>query len=239
VLLDSIVNFGDDLPAQDLKNARSHAKKADLCLVLGSSLTVSPANEIPEIAGKRKGAKLAICNLQATPLDELTNLRVYSKTDDLMVRVMEKLQIPIPPFILHRRLVIEMETKDEDRHQLTIYGVDVDNTPASFLRSVKLIENRRVARSEPFVINFRGDLDPETILKLELEFVGHYGEPNLEIAYKAGDSKILHLLQYNPVTGEWKTTRQGGSPEVIDITQDDVEMEDSAHFIRISPLSSP
>ena len=69
--------------------------------------------------------------------------------------------------------------------------------------------------------------------------MGHYGEPNLEIAYKAGDSKILYLLQYNTVTGEWKTTRQGGSPEVIDITQGDVEMEDSAHFIRISPLSSP
>jgi len=109
VLLDSIVNFGESLPAQAPQRAFQHAKRADLCLVLGSSLTVSPANEIPELPGRRKGAKLAICNLQTTPLDQLSDVRVFSKTDDLMIRVMDKLAIPIPPFILRRRLAIDVE----------------------------------------------------------------------------------------------------------------------------------
>ena len=207
VLLDSIINFGEFLLHEPLQRARDHASKADLCLALGSSLTVPPANGIPEIVGKKKGAKLAICNLQETDLDGLSDIRVYSKTDDLMEKVMQKLDIPIPPFVLHRRLLVELETK-EGRRQISVRGVDVDGTPFEVLRSVKLEYNRRVARSEPFVINFRGDLDEGTQLKLELEFMGHYGEPNLEIIHTVGDAKTLHLLEYDPYTRAWKATKQ-------------------------------
>ena len=126
---------------------------------------------------------------------------------------MEKLGIPIPSFILHRRLVIGLETTN-DRRQLTVRGVDVDGTPVTYLQSVKLAYNRRVARSEPFVINFRGDLEPGTQLKIELECMGHYGEPNLEIDYEyqsAQTTETLYLLAYNPHTGEWNTTKENGS----------------------------
>ncbi|XDG10341.1 hypothetical protein ABKA04_009956 [Annulohypoxylon sp. FPYF3050] len=212
VLLDSIINFGEALPAEPLQLARDHAKKADVCLALGSSLTVTPANEIPETVGRRKGTKLAICNLQETPIDKLADIRVFSKADELMIRVMEKLDIPISSFILRRRLMVRMETADGGREQLRVYGEDVDGTPATFLQSVKLEYNRRVVRSEPFVIYFRGDLEPGTELKLELEFMGNYGEPNLEIPYEYvdGNHSQLYLLEYDPQTGEWKTTKQDG-----------------------------
>jgi mono-ADP-ribosyltransferase sirtuin 6 len=82
VLHDNIVNFGESLPAHALERTFQHAKRADLCLVLGSSLIVSPANEIPELPGRRKAAKFAICNFQTTPLDEPSDVRVFSKTDD-------------------------------------------------------------------------------------------------------------------------------------------------------------
>jgi mono-ADP-ribosyltransferase sirtuin 6 len=201
---------------------------------------VTPANEIPEVVGQRRGAKLAICNLQKTPLDRLSDLRIDSKTDDLMTRVMEKLNIPIPPFILQRRLVVEMETQEGKRHQLTVYGVDVDGTPITFLRSVKLHENRRVARSEPFVINFRGDLESGVELKFELEFMGHYNEPNLEIThiyYNERDTRTLHLLDYNPHAGEWIASKQGDDMETSDKAREDMD-EGNANFIRSEDASA-
>ncbi|KAI1410896.1 DHS-like NAD/FAD-binding domain-containing protein [Hypoxylon sp. FL1857] len=213
VLLDSIINFGEPLPAEALQLARDHAEKADVCLVLGSSLTVSPANEIPGIVGYRRGTTLAICNLQETNLDGLADPRIYSRADELMTLVMAKLDIPIPPFTLRRRLMVQMESTEDGRPQLRVSGVDVDGTPVSFVRSVKLEYNRRVARSEPFVINFRGALDQGTELKLELEFMGHYGEPNLDISYEyrgEDDAQTLYFLEYNPHTGEWKANKQGG-----------------------------
>ncbi|KAL0938524.1 silent information regulator family protein [Colletotrichum truncatum] len=236
VLFDSIVNFGESLPEEPFKRAHDNAKKADLCLALGSSLTVTPANEITEIVGKKKrgrgvGGQLVICNLQSTPLDDLSELRVWSTTDDLMIRVMEKLGIPIPRFVLRRRLVLQLETTESGKHQLTVQGVDEDGTPATFLQSVKLAYNRRVVRSEPFAFNFRGELDTGTELKLELEFMGHYGEPNLEIVHVVNEktSRILHLLEYDPMTGEWKTTTEEGADDdtglerdisIIDLTSD-------------------
>lgn len=178
----------------------------------GSSLTVPPVSGIPEKVGTRKAAKLAICNLQDTPLDGLADQRIYSKADELMTRVMAKLDIPIPQFILRRRLIVQIEITGGNRHQLKICGVDVDGTPMTFLRSVKLDQYcRRAACIEPFTISFRSDLDLETALKLAFEFMGNYGEPNLEIIYEYTgdvDTEILYLLEFNPQTGEWKTERQ-------------------------------
>jgi mono-ADP-ribosyltransferase sirtuin 6 len=217
VLHDSIVNFGESLPAEAFQRALDHAKSADLCLVLGSSLTVTPANEIPEVVGRKRAAQLVICNLQKTPLDQLSALRIHSKTDDLMVSVMNKLSIPIPAFVLRRRLVVELTSSEDERHKLTAYGVDVDGTPATFLRSVKLAGHRRVARSEPFELLYRDRVTPGMDFVLELEFMGHYGEPNLEITYRVTDdhrTRVLYLLEYSPDTGEWHTSEQA-SPDAI------------------------
>ncbi|KAK1542299.1 NAD-dependent deacetylase sirtuin-7 [Colletotrichum paranaense] len=218
-LLDTIINFGEYLPAQPLALARSNARKADLCLALGSSLTVPPACTIPETVGKKKrtktypnGGTLVICNLQSTPLDDLSEeLRVWATTDDLMDRVMEKLEIPIPRFVLRRRLVVEVEAVGEERYQLTARGVDIDGTPASFLQSVRMQGNRRVARNEPFTIPFRSELAAEAKIMAELEFMGHYGEPVLEIGMEYnGEEKLerMYLLEYDPSTGAWKVSTQ-------------------------------
>ncbi|KAL1845387.1 hypothetical protein Daus18300_014552 [Diaporthe australafricana] len=210
ILLDSIINFGEDLPEVDFQRAYDHAEKSDVFLVLGSSLTVTPANEIPTIPGQKRNPVLAICNLQKTPMDGLADLRVFSKADDLMVRVMQKLDIPIPPFILHRRLVIRNEQNARGKFQLHIIGEDVDGTPSTFLRSVRCSNNRRFVRAEPLKIDFRGSLDPGTQVELELEFMGNYGEPNLCVSHEHGgqiDEAVTYHLRYNPADGKWDFNR--------------------------------
>ncbi|EEU35574.1 uncharacterized protein NECHADRAFT_106479 [Fusarium vanettenii 77-13-4] len=210
LLHDSIINFGEDLPAEAFQLATDHAEKADLCLVLGSSLTVTPASGIPQICGMRRNAKLVICNLQNTPFDRISEMRVYSEADNLMTRVMQGLGLPIPTFILKRRLVIKAETDSNDRQSLTLSGVDVDGTPVSYLQSVKLEYNRRLLRSEPFTFSFRSALSPGTDLKFELEFMGHYNEPNLVVDYQVQDGEgheAFYDLHYDPSTGEWMTIR--------------------------------
>ncbi|KAK2008079.1 DHS-like NAD/FAD-binding domain-containing protein [Colletotrichum eremochloae] len=217
VLLDTIVNFGEYLPAEPLRLAREHARKADLCLALGSSLTVPPACTIPEAVGsKRKtkrgdGGRLVVCNLQSTPLDHLSELRVWAEADDLMARVMRKLGLEIPGFVLRRRLVVEVDPaagSGQARFQVSVRGIDVDGTPATFLRSVRMEGNRRAAKAEPFAIPFRAEAEGWMEVKLELEFMGHYGEPNLEIVQEyGGEGKLeaAYLLEYDPSDGEWRS----------------------------------
>ncbi len=88
-------------PTDVLDASFDHAEKADLCLAMGSSLTVTPAADIPETVGKRR-QKLVIVNLQRTPLDPLTKLRIFAKTDDVTKLLMSKLGLEIPEFRLKR-----------------------------------------------------------------------------------------------------------------------------------------
>lgn len=70
VLKPDAVFFGEPLPDDALREAYREAGRADLVLVVGSSLTVYPAALIPEYAARR-GARLAIINLEPTSLDSL------------------------------------------------------------------------------------------------------------------------------------------------------------------------
>ncbi|EEY20189.1 NAD-dependent deacetylase sirtuin-7 [Verticillium alfalfae VaMs.102] len=131
------------------------------------------------------------------------------RTDDLMAAVMAKLGLAIPAFRLRRRLVVELETTGDERHVLRVRGVDVDGTPATFLRSVKIAHARRPARTEPYVIHFNTRLPVGAPLRIELEFMGHYGEPNLEIAHEYNGVKDGHTqygLEYDPESGQWTTS---------------------------------
>ena len=78
-------------------------------------------------------------------------------------------------------------------------------------------------------------------LKLEFEFMGHYGEPNVEIIHEYDDKRnkqTLHLLEYNPHTGEWKATKQD-SLAASDMMHDDMEKKENAKPIPTENASVP
>lgn len=68
VLRPNVVLFGEALPMDAFQMAELEAEKSDLFIVLGSSLTVTPANQFPLIA-KDNGAKLVIVNQEPTQFD--------------------------------------------------------------------------------------------------------------------------------------------------------------------------
>ncbi|KAH8658121.1 NAD-dependent deacetylase sirtuin-7 [Xylariales sp. PMI_506] len=210
-LLDSIVGFWEDLPEAALNMAEEHAAKADLCLVLGSSLTVSPANEIAAEVGHKRRSKLVVCNLQDTPVDSLADIRIYTDTDNLMIQIMQALQFPIPPFTLRRRLTVAVEIASPGRHQVVIRGLDVDDTPFTFLQSVKVAQIKLPAVSDRFTIALHESLQPGALVHIELEFLGNYGEPVLDMVHVHDEISLqtLYLVEYNLESREWKTQKQG------------------------------
>lgn len=71
-----VVLFGEMLPQDPLALADRWSRECALFIVLGSSLTVSPANYYPSQA-KANGAKLVIINWDETPLDYKADLVVH------------------------------------------------------------------------------------------------------------------------------------------------------------------
>ena len=72
-----IVLFGENLPQKTFQNAELATNKATLFIVLGSSLSVTPANMFPMLA-KENGAKLVIVNREPTELDPFADLLIQN-----------------------------------------------------------------------------------------------------------------------------------------------------------------
>jgi NAD-dependent deacetylase len=87
----SVVDFGQSLPRKDLDEAVQHSQDCDLFMVVGSSLVVTPAADMPRIA-REYGAKLVIINRGETPLDESAHLRFEEKIGEVLPPLVEKLR---------------------------------------------------------------------------------------------------------------------------------------------------
>lgn len=74
VLKPDITFFGERLPEEAFAQAARLARKADLMLVLGTSLVVQPAASLPQIT-LRSGGALAIVTAGETPCDNACVLR--------------------------------------------------------------------------------------------------------------------------------------------------------------------
>ncbi|OCA90535.1 NAD-dependent protein deacylase [Bacillus sp. FJAT-27225] len=79
----SVVLFGEMLPEKAVQQAELESRRADLFIVMGSSLSVYPANVFPEIA-KMAGAKLVIVNLENTELDNRADLVLNMEIGELL-----------------------------------------------------------------------------------------------------------------------------------------------------------
>lgn len=75
VLRTDTILFGEPVPTAALAAAVTLARQCDLMLVVGSSLVVNPAAQLPVVA-KQAGAKVAMINREPTPLDSLADARV-------------------------------------------------------------------------------------------------------------------------------------------------------------------
>lgn len=119
-LMEWTIDFGQSLPVDQLARAEANSKNGDLHLVLGSSLTVSPACNMPKYTKKNGkllinllfslsfllGGKLVICNLQKTPLYGLADINIHAPCDYVMSEVLRRLGIKSEEWELRRKIVV-------------------------------------------------------------------------------------------------------------------------------------
>ncbi len=94
VLKPNVVLFGEQLPFQELYSAQEAARNCDLMLIVGSSLEVAPANEIPLLA-HRAGAKVITVNLDNTDANYYADIVIQGRAAHIlpaMLHYLEKLR---------------------------------------------------------------------------------------------------------------------------------------------------
>lgn len=84
----TVVFFGEAMPVAATAAAFELARACDLMLVVGSSLVVYPAADVPATAAEA-GAPLVIVNAEPTPLDEAATVVIHGRAGEVLPRLAE------------------------------------------------------------------------------------------------------------------------------------------------------
>jgi NAD-dependent deacetylase len=79
----TVTFFGEGLPPSALEEAFELARACDLILVVGSSLQVYPAAEVPRVAVER-GAQLVVVNDEPTPMDIEATVVLQGRSGEIL-----------------------------------------------------------------------------------------------------------------------------------------------------------
>lgn len=86
----TVVLFGEPMPVPAVQEAFTLAREADVMLVVGSSLVVHPAADIP-LAAVRAGALMIIVNAEPTPLDSLAEVVIHGRSGEVLPEILRYL----------------------------------------------------------------------------------------------------------------------------------------------------
>lgn len=85
------ISFGQNMPERETAEAFRRSAACDLFIVIGSSLVVYPAAQMP-VEAKRSGAKLVIINRDATPCDKMANVILRGPAGQIMESILQKVK---------------------------------------------------------------------------------------------------------------------------------------------------
>jgi NAD-dependent deacetylase len=84
----TVVLFGEPMPQAAVTKAFALAREADVVLVVGSSLVVYPAADIPLVA-LRSGARMIVVNAEPTPFDGLAEVVIHGRSGEVLPEIVE------------------------------------------------------------------------------------------------------------------------------------------------------
>jgi NAD-dependent deacetylase len=87
VLRPGVAWFGEGLPMAEWERASQASARAQVMIVVGTSALVYPAAGLAELA-RAAGAKLAIINLESTPLDAAADWVLSGKAGEILPRLL-------------------------------------------------------------------------------------------------------------------------------------------------------
>ena len=102
-LIDFVLDWEHELPDADADLADAHSTLAELSIVIGSTLQIVPAGNMPTYTKKYEGGgkghgRLVIINLQPTKHDKKADLVIRAFADTVMSKVFEQLNVQIPTY---------------------------------------------------------------------------------------------------------------------------------------------
>jgi len=85
------ISFGQAMPVAEVEKSVTLSSQCDFFLIVGSTLVVQPAAQMPVYA-KNNGAFLAIINLSDTPCDDICDVLIREKAGDVLQQIINEVK---------------------------------------------------------------------------------------------------------------------------------------------------
>ena len=85
------ISFGQSMPVAEVEKAAALSQESDFFMMVGSTLLVQPAAQMP-IYANNNGAFLAIINLSETPCDEICDVLIREKAGVVLKKIVEEVE---------------------------------------------------------------------------------------------------------------------------------------------------
>lgn len=82
----TVVLFGEPMPTAAINEAFDLARQAEVMLVVGSSLVVYPAADVPLVA-VRSGARMIVVNAEPTPFDRFAEVVIHGRSGEVLPEI--------------------------------------------------------------------------------------------------------------------------------------------------------
>jgi NAD-dependent deacetylase len=91
IIKPNVILFGEQLPYRELQAAQDAVRHTDLMLIIGSSLEVAPASDLPVVA-LRCGAKLVIVNYESTFIDGKAACVIHGNCAEVLPAILARVE---------------------------------------------------------------------------------------------------------------------------------------------------
>lgn len=141
----------------------------------------------------------------------MSKMNIHAFSDTIMQGLMERLGLPIPQWIVRRRVRVTREnTPDDKNYEILIEGRDPDkpDIPFTLFKTIQINNGEKKINCEPFLFEISKNNSDQ--IDIQLQFFGHYNEIPFNLTYT--DVKSIPIeeefyLFYNPMTGQWRKTK--------------------------------
>jgi len=188
------VRYGQETPAEPLKFGYEHSRKADLAIVLGSSMGTAPFCELPP-----KAKSMVLCNLGATKYDRKAALTFNMTCDEFMHKVVEIMKISMGIYRYSQKFELGYKKSEEGRYKILLKG-HAKNEPCTCVESVtfkhrgleKELDKSNISK------NFELDIDtnPGVKLGITISFIVEYGCGPMEVELSLDSDEEWKVLEF-------------------------------------------
>eukprot|EP00871_Galdieria_phlegrea_P000144 jgi/Galph1/112/GphlegSOOS_G4888.1 len=186
-LYNFVLDWNDEIPKLELEQAINNSKKAELNIVIGSSLQMLPSKNFC-LLSLPTGGKLVIINLSRTSQDHRANMILRGNSEECLSALLFALQLPVSLWVPRNIIQVNpLKTIDSNVDQIEWHLYIDCHCKEQFPKSIELKQIDWISESSSYTKDISWLYEKETEIHIQLCCLS---SPTLSMTFEFGFTNL-------------------------------------------------